>query len=137
MTRISHAALWVRDLEREKDFYVRFFGASANEKYVNAIKGFESYFLSFEGGARLELMRKEGVDDTGFVSADPNRLVMPERLGFAHLAFSVGSEERVDGLTAELERAGFPLVSPPRRTGDGYYESAVADPEGNVLEITV
>ena len=126
--RIEHAALWVSDLERVRAFYEAYFGATAGPKYTNAAKGFESYFLTFpSGGARLELMRKADVP-----ASPPGA----EHAGWAHLAFSVGSEELVDALTQRLQAAGLQVVDGPRRTGDGYYESVVLDPEGNRVEIT-
>jgi len=134
---LSHAAIWVRDLEGMRGFYERHLGARSGEKYENPAKGFESYFLSFDSGARLELMRKEGVDYPASSSGDPTRLVISDQIGFAHLAFSVGSEAGVDELTTRLEREGVSILSGPRRTGDGYYESLIADLEGNSIEITV
>jgi len=125
--RIEHAALWVRDLETMKGFYLRFFGARAGDKYRNPRTGFESYFLSFESGARLELMWRADV------TPEP---APGERIGFAHIAWSAGSRAAVDTLSLELQRAGFRVVSGPRVTGDGYYESVVLDPEQNRLEIT-
>ncbi|MDD2955593.1 MAG: VOC family protein [Oscillospiraceae bacterium] len=126
--RIDHAALWVGDLERAKDFFIRYFGAAANEKYQNPRTGFCSYFLSFEeGAARLELMSgpaaESGVRGAG--------------AGYAHLALGAGSRERVDELTERLRRDGFQVLSGPRVTGDGCYESCVEDAEGNQIEITV
>ncbi len=119
--RIEHVALWVADLERSRAFYERWFGGRAGARYENPERGFESYFVSFEGGARLELMRMDGV---------------PPLLG-AHFALSLGSEKAVDALAAELEAAGVPVPEGPRRTGDGYYEAVVLDPDGNRVEITV
>jgi lactoylglutathione lyase len=134
--RIEHVALWAAGLEAMKDFYVRHFGASASARYENRAKGFASYFLSFPDGARLELMRKDSI-----VEADGRvrgaRLEREERLGFAHLAFSCGSEAEVDRLAKAFAAEGVPVVSGPRRTGDGYYEAVIRDPEGNFLEITV
>lgn len=129
MTRISHVALWTHDIERLADFYARHFGAAVGERYVNAARGFASRFLTFADGARLELMS----------SAQPLPANEPgsERMGLAHLALSVGSERCVDDLTGELRSAGCTVVGGPRRTGDGYYESVVLDPDGNRIEITV
>jgi lactoylglutathione lyase len=129
--RIEHIAIWTKNLEELKEFYVTHFQATASAKYVNPAKQFESYFLTFPSGAvRLELMRKpalrESPDDTGF-----------QATGYAHLAFSVGSEEQVDALTAQLQELGFLVVDGPRYTGDGYYESCVLDPDGNRIEITI
>jgi len=127
--RIAHVALWVNDLEAMRSFYATHFGGRAGAKYTNAAKGFESYFLSFEGGARLEIMRRTDVAGAARPAGE-----VP---GWAHLAFSVGSTAAVDALTRRLEAAGLRRVDGPRRTGDGYYESVVLDPEGNRLEITV
>ena len=124
--KIEHAAMWVGDLEKMRNFYEIYFDACPGSKYVNAAKGFGSYFLSFESGARLELMHSDSMT-SGSSSQAP---------GYAHFAFSVGSKEKVDELTARLRSAGFTVESGPRTTGDGYYESCVLDPEGNRIEIT-
>lgn len=123
--RIEHIAVWVKDLEAEKAFYTRYFGGLANGGYVNPQKGFSSYFISFEGGARLEFMHDKTVGAQAGV-----------RLGYAHIAFTLENERAVDDLTRRLEESGVPVLSGPRRTGDGYYESCVPDPEGNRVEIT-
>jgi lactoylglutathione lyase len=130
MIRIEHIALWTLDIERLVDFYRRYFNATAGDKYVNRAKGFESRFLSFEGGARLEVMRSSTVDA---VKIEPGA----QRMGLTHLAVSVGSVQRVDELTESLRRDGFAAIDGPRRTGDGYYESVILDPDGNRIEITV
>lgn len=125
--RIEHAALYVADLERAKDFFLKFFDAKANDGYFNPKTGFRSYFLSFDGGARLEIMTRPDI-----------KRIKPllYQTGFAHIAFSVGSKERVDELTDRLKSAGYRVISAPRTTGDGYYESCVLDSEDNVIEIT-
>lgn len=128
--RIEHVAIWCRELEILRAFYETHFGARSNEKYVNEATGFESYFLSFDSGARLELMRLPSISQT---ASDPHR----QFTGLVHLAISVGSEDRVDELTEELRNAGHDLLDGPRRTGDGYYESVILDPESNRVEITV
>ena len=128
--RIEHVAVWVNDLEAVAAFYERYFGAMRNELYHNADKGFSSYFLTFETAARLELMHSTTLD---LPASEPGS----QRPGWTHLAFSVGNEETVDALTAQLKADGFPVLDGPRCTGDGYYESVVLDPEGNRLEITV
>ena len=125
--RIEHAAIYVNDIEAEKEFFTRYFGASAGEMYHNKNTGFCSYFLSFDGGARLELMTAPGLQDMD---------KLPLRTGFAHLAFAVGSRREVDALTEQLRADGYAVVSGPRVTGDGYYESCVLDAEGNRIEIT-
>ena len=125
---IEHIALYVNDLEAARDFFVNYFDGHANDGYHNPNTGFRSYFISFDGGARLEVMNKPGMED------DPKGL---NRTGFVHVAFSVGSRERVDALTARLKSDGYAVVSGPRTTGDGYYESCVVAVEGNQIEITV
>ena len=127
--RIEHLAIWTKDLERLKTFYMTYFGATAGEKYENTTKQFESYFLTFESGARMELMRMPSIPET---ANDP----IHQFLGLIHVAFSTGSEEQVDALTARLKQDGYLVLDGPRRTGDGYYESCVLDPDGNRLEIT-
>jgi lactoylglutathione lyase len=127
---IEHVALWTRDLERLKAFYETYFQARAGDKYVNPDKQFESYFLTFSSGARLELMRMPTI---------PESLndVEAQFTGYIHLALSVGSRKQVDDLTARLREDGYRVVDGPRQTGDGYYESCILDPDGNRIEITV
>jgi lactoylglutathione lyase len=128
--RIEHVAVWTKNLERLEIFYETYFQAEASAKYVNPDKQFESYFLTFpSGGARLELMQIPTLQESS-----AGTYVQSE--GYAHLAFSVGSEEQVNALTARLEKDGFLLVDGPRHTGDGYYESCILDPDGNRVEIT-
>jgi lactoylglutathione lyase len=126
---IEHIAIWAKDLEALKDFYIRFFGAKPNKKYLNSLKNFESYFLSFESGARLELMQMPGVENSMHQAES-------QYMGLTHLAFSTGSRRQVDDLTEELRQQGYRIVSEPRTTGDGYYESVILDPEGNRIEIS-
>lgn len=126
--KIEHIGLWVKDLENMRKFYETYFNAKASELYHNTKTGFHSYFLTFSDGARLEIMQREDVR---------HHLLGGEILGFAHLAISVGSKEKVDTLTYLLVDEGYELLSPTRTTGDGYYESVIADPEGNRLELTV
>ncbi|PIB39306.1 VOC family protein [Maribacter sp. 4G9] len=130
--RIEHLAIWVMDLERMRNFYEDFFGATSGSKYVNERKGFSSYFLSFHGGPRLELMHRPDVSEK-ILKHD----VTEESLGLIHFAISVGSKEKVDSLTEHLKQTGIQVLGEPRTTGDGYYESLVVDPEGNKIEITV
>jgi len=124
--RIEHVALWVRDIEAVAEFYARWFGAVVGARYENPRKGFSSRFLDFGGGARLEIMTRTGI---GVRSA-------AEQLGLAHVAIAVGDEAAVDALAARLVAAGVALLDAPRRTGDGYYECVVCDPEGNRVEVT-
>ncbi len=124
--RINHAAIFVEDLERAKNFYKHYFGAKENEKYHNPNTGLETYFLSFDGDVRLEIMKRPDMKE------NEKKLF---QLGYAHLAFSVGSKDKVDELTSQLERDGYIVLSGPRTTGDGYYESCILDPENNQIEI--
>jgi len=126
--RIEHVAIWTTDLARCKHFYVKYFGAIAGPPYVNPTKGFESCFLSFTDGARLEAMTTTSLS---LAELSPGT----QRLGLTHLAISVGSELLVDELTQRLRNDGIVVVDGPRRTGDGYYESVVIDPDGNRIEI--
>ena len=131
MIRIEHIAIWANDIETLKAFYERYFAATANAKYSNEKKQFQSYFLTFASGARLELMQRPDVKP--LTGKNPTQ----EWIGYAHLALSVGSEMAVDELTQRLVNDGYKRLAGPRRTGDGYYESVVLDPEGNRIEITV
>jgi lactoylglutathione lyase len=128
--KIEHVALWTDDLERLASFFRTYFGARVGDPYTNPVKGFESRFLTFDGGARLEIMRTTAHSP---VKCEPGA----QRMGLTHLALSVDSEQRVDELTKRLRSDGFQVVDGPRRTGDGYYESVVLDPDGNRIEITV
>ena len=125
--RIEHVAMYVNSLKEARDFFVRYFGAVSNEGYHNKKRDFRSYFLTFEDGARLELMNRPGMEDPQKAGA---------RTGYIHLAFSAGSREAVDALTNRLRADGCEVLSGPRVTGDGYYESCVLGPEGNQIEIT-
>lgn len=126
--KIEHVALYVHDLEGARTFFMKYLGAKSNDGYHNPRTDFRSYFLSFDGGARLELINKPGMTDL------PKALA---RTGYAHIAFSVGSKEKVDALTAELKAAGYEVIGVPRTTGDGYYESCILAIEQNQIEITV
>ena len=126
--RIEHVALYVKDLEAAREFFITYLEGEANDGYYNPKTGFRSYFIRFGDGARLELMNKPDMTDLEKPLA---------RTGYAHLAFSVGSESWVDRLTERLRAAGYPVLSGPRTTGDGYYESCILAFEGNQIEITV
>lgn len=128
MMKIEHIAMYVQDLEKTRDFFVKYFAAKSNAMYHNPNTDFKSYFLSFDDGARLELMQKPGVE-----AQTENQM----RTGFIHVAISVGSKEQVDKLTETLKQDGYTVTSGPRTTGDGYYESCVVAVEGNLIEITV
>ena len=127
---IEHIAIWTHDLERLRSFYETYFGGTANTKYVNPRKRFESYFLTFADGARLELMQMRSVP----LSRND---IEQQFTGYIHVAFSAGSREAVDALTERLGRDGYRILGGPRTTGDGYYESSVLDPDGNRIEITI
>ncbi|MDN3643339.1 VOC family protein [Lutimonas halocynthiae] len=126
--KLEHIGLWTKDLEAMKDFYVTHFKMSSNEKYVNEVKGFSSYFLTFESGTRIELMHradiKEALGERGQIS------------GMAHMAFSLGSVTAVIELTERSREMGLKIIGEPRTTGDGYFESVIEDPEGNWIELT-
>ncbi|AQY50314.1 glyoxylase family protein [Listeria weihenstephanensis FSL R9-0317] len=124
--KIEHVAIWVADIEKAKQFYTSYFDGVANEKYTNELKGFSSYFITYPSGARLEVMTRKDITDKKTAPL----------LGWAHIAFSVGSKEHVDTLTKQLQNDGYTLESGPRTTGDGYYESVILDSEGNQIEIT-
>lgn len=126
--QIEHVAMYVNDLEAAKNFFEKYFDAVANSGYYNQTTGFRSYFLSFADGARLEIMNKALLEDIPKV---------PNRTGFIHIAFRVGSKEKVDRLTELLKQDGYEVLSGPRTTGDGYYESCIVGVEGNLIEITV
>lgn len=126
--RIEHVAMYVNDLSKTKEFFEKYFNAKSNEGYHNKNTDFKSYFLTFDDGARLEIMNRPNMEDK------EKCLV---QTGFIHLAFSVGSKEKVDDLTCKLVRDGYNLISGPRTTGDGYYESCIVAIEGNQIEITI
>lgn len=126
--KIEHVAMYVNDLESAKDFFIKYFGGKSNDEYHNKNTGFRSYFITFSDGSRLEIMNKPGLGDQD----NKDRCV-----GYAHIAFSVGSKEKVDELTDRLKKDGHKVLSGPRITGDGYYESCILDTFGNQIEITV
>ena len=123
--KVEHIGIWVRDLEKMRHFYESFFSARSGQTYHNSKTGFTSYFMRFEEGARIELMHRADIEK-----------VLPEGLGFAHLALQVGDEAEVDKRAQDFLEQGFQVLSGPRRTGDGYYEAVILDPEGNKIEIT-
>jgi len=127
--KIEHIAIWTLDLEKMKEFYLKYFDLESNEKYYNPKKKFSSYFLSFESGARIELMHRPDISE--FIGKADSQL------GLAHFALSVGSREGVDFLTELIRDDGYQIIGESRTTGDGYYESVIADPEGNLIELTV
>jgi lactoylglutathione lyase len=126
--RIDHIALYVSNLEEVKNFFVKYFGAVSNTKYRNAMTGFQSYFLTFDDGMRVELMTKPRLTE------QPKA---PLRTGYHHIAISLGSSEAVDIMTSRLQADGYMVQSGPRTTGDGYYESSILAVEDNVIELTI
>ena len=127
--KLEHVAIWTVDIELMRAFYEKYFGARSNARYVNERKRFTSYFLTFPGGGRLELMHRPDIQRI------PDSQASPEFIGYAHLGVEPGARAAVDALTERLRREGFSLLDGPRLTGDGYYESMVADPEGNRIVI--
>ncbi|WP_273403221.1 VOC family protein [Actinobacillus porcinus] len=126
MMKLEHVAMYVQDLEKAKAFFMKYFNAQPNEKYHNLRTNLMTYFLTFSGGARLEIMTRPEI-----VELDKNVF----RTGLVHLSMQVGSEEKVRELTEQLRSDGYQVISEPRTTGDGYYESCVLDGEGNQIEI--
>ncbi|WP_414146514.1 VOC family protein [Fusobacterium sp.] len=122
---IDHIAIWVEDLEKMREFYCKYFDGVSNQKYENKIKGFESYFISFNSATRIELMKRKDIEER----------IYKEILGLAHLAFKVGSKEKVNELTEIFRKDRYKIIGEPRTTGDGYYESVILDPEGNRIEL--
>lgn len=124
--KINHLALYTNDLERMRTFYITYFNAISNQGYHNKTTELRTYFLSFEDQTQLELMTRPNLDQV---------ISTPLQTGYIHLAFSVGSKDNVNQLTTTLEKDGYTVLSKPRTTGDGYYESCVLDPDGNQIEI--
>ncbi len=127
--RIDHVAIWAKDIEKLKSFYEKHFNAKPSSKYTNPKKNFVSYFLNFESGSRIELMQKPEIPES-------KNNVYKQATGVIHIAFSLGTIEEVDELTERLKNDNVEILDGPRRTGDGYYETAFLDPEGNRIEIT-
>lgn len=127
---LEHVAIWTHNLEALRQYYETYFGAQANAKYTNPQKRFESYFLSFASGARLELMQRADIQE------NKNDTVQAQHTGIIHLAFGVATMPEVDAKAIELRTAGFPILSGPRKTGDGYYEFETLDPDNNRIEVT-
>ncbi|MDX5585216.1 MAG: VOC family protein [Aureibaculum sp.] len=126
--KIDHLAIWVKDLEKMKDFYITYFNMKCGDKYVNDKKNFSSYFLSFNDGPRIELMYRPDISEQFGIKGEHN--------GLTHIAISVGNKGNVNKLTDLIRNSGFRIISEPRTTGDGYYESVIEDPERNLIEIT-
>lgn len=126
-TKINHVGIWVKNLEAAKLFYEKYFNARANNIYINEKKKFKSYILTFDDNCKIEIMSKDGVSES------KNGLF----LGYAHISFSLGSKDNVNLLTEQARKDGYKVSSEPRITGDGFYESAIEDPDGNLIELTV
>ena len=125
---IHNVGIFVKDLEGAKAFFESYFGAKLFKTYNEPESNYYSYIMDLDGQAKLELMNKPDMYD----------MEKPlNRTGFIHIAFSVGSKEKVDELTENLKAAGYDVVSGPRTTGDGYYESCIVGIEGNQIEITI
>lgn len=127
---LEHVAIWTNNLEILKEYYRNYFGAVPNDKYRNETTGFESYFLTFESGARLELMTRPKIP------SNRNDTVNKQHLGIIHLAFGVSTMDEVNVKARQLQDGGFTILSGPRKTGDGYYEFETLDPDNNRLEVT-
>ena len=125
--KIDHIAIYTHKLDNMKDFFVKYFSGTAREKYHNTKSGFMSYFISFEDNTRIEIMTRPEL----------NLSIKDKKgLGYHHLSFSAGGRDKVDELTSELSNDGYNVISGPRTTGDGYYESQISIIEGNIIEIT-
>lgn len=127
---LEHVAIWTSQLEALKDYYIKYFGAVPNDKYTNEKKQFQSYFLRFQSGARLEIMSRPDIPE------NKNDTIHAQYLGIIHLAFGVNTPQEVDAKAKQLREDGFQILSGPRKTGDGYYEFETLDPDNNRLEVT-
>jgi lactoylglutathione lyase len=127
---LEHAAIWTNNLEKLKDYYIKYFDAKSNDKYFNLNRNFQSYFLSFQSGGRLELM--SGLN----IPANSNDTIQKQHLGIIHLAFGVDTMNEVNEKAKQLQDDGYKILSGPRKTGDGYYEFETLDPDNNRLEVT-
>jgi lactoylglutathione lyase len=126
---LDHVAIWTSNLEKLKDFYVKYFNATVNEKYTNRETGFESYFLSFDTGSRIEIMQKPGIPE------NLNDTVVKQHTGLIHLSFGAENMELVTQKFLEMEKDGFRILRGPRKTGDGYFEFETLDPDNNRIEV--
>jgi lactoylglutathione lyase len=127
---LEHIAIWTDNLEGLKQYYIKYFGATPNEKYTNEQNQFHSYFLTFESGARLEIMTRPGIPE------NRNDRITAQHKGIIHLAFGVNTKQEVDEKASQLQSDGFKILRGPRKTGDGYYEFETLDPDDNRLEVT-
>jgi lactoylglutathione lyase len=127
---IDHVAIWTTQLEQLKDFYIKYFDGRANEKYINKEKHFESYFITFDSGTRLELMQMPGIPE------NLNDRIGKQHLGIIHLSFGVRSMNEVTNKADQMEKDGFKILRGPRKTGDGYFEFETLDPDNNRIEVS-
>lgn len=127
---LEHVAIWTNNLETLKDYYIKYFGAVPNNKYTNSTTHFQSYFLTFQSGARLEIMSMPGIP------GNQNDTIEKQHQGIIHLAFGVESMKEVEAKAKELQKDGYRILRGPRKTGDGYYEFETIDPDNNRLEVT-
>ncbi len=127
---IDHIAIWTKDLERLKEYYIKYFDGKPNNKYVNSEKHFESYFLSFSSGSRLELMQMPGIPDKIIDKKDK------QHIGLIHISFGVDSMDMVRNKAEELKDDGYTILRGPRKTGDGYFEFETLDPDNNRIEVS-
>lgn len=128
--KIEHIAIWTHQLDVIKNYYIDWFQGIAGPKYTNALKHYESYFISFQGEARIEIMQRPDIP------VNLNDSGLHQYTGFTHLAFETESMEAVNYMAEKMQNAGLPVLDGPRRTGDGYYEFVTTDPDGNRIEVT-
>ncbi len=131
MIKLDHIAIWADDIEKIKEYYIRFFDAESNNKYINPNTGFSSYFLSFGDGSRIEVMHRADIPDNA------NDVIERQYKGYIHISFVVDTKADVDAKAKQLADAGYPILRGPRVTGDGYYEFETIDPENNRLEVMI
>lgn len=128
--KIEHIAIWTDNLEELKAYYCNYFGGTPDTKYFNENNQFYSYFLTFESGARLEIMSMPNIPN------NLNDTVVKQHKGIIHLAFGANNKSEVETKATQLKEDGFKILSGPRMTGDGYYEFETLDPDNNRIEVT-
>ena len=127
--KLEHVAIYTHQLERLKNFYIRYFEGEVSEKYEDKQKKLNSYFISFENGARIELMQREGIPE------NKNDTVFQQHRGIIHIAFQLSTMQQVKEKAEKIKADGYPILSGPRKTGDGYYKFETLDPDNNRLEV--
>lgn len=127
--KLEYIAIWTDNIELLRNYYVSFFDGQSNEMYINPKTQFQSYFISFESGARLEIMSMPNIPD------NTNDTINAQHKGIIHIAFSVDTKQEVDAKAALLQANGLEILNGPRVTGDGYYEFVTLDPDKNRLEV--